>query len=243
MSGTLPLNTGRAAQVIAEWSQPVPTSGGKFTESLVFAHRKTLLKIVRKHLLDQAQPWARVLPGQLFHDLSASMRSVQQSCSDTLLIELALIIGQWARESADKPRIFQCRQRRAGTVEASSSPALHLARCGAYIVIANDVPPGRDQPPASVLRACFFGTPHPVDQPPGNAWRTMAQRVIWRWAKFDARFGAFRIHPDDHVRTVPQEAGHSLLRWQPRFISEENWGIRELADGSHGFRSLPTGAW
>jgi len=237
------VHSGGGSEVVAEWTQQLPIAGETLEAANVVARRKTLLKIVHKHVGDPAEPWCRWLPDQLFGDLIDITRSRSTVCPDELLVELASVIGEWAAGTAERPRVLRCRQQE-GEAEASRRwSVLHVARCGAYVVIDTEVPLGRHHTPANVLKTCFFATPHPADQPPGNAWRTMAQRVVWRWSSYDGRFGAFRIRPDSEQRAIPQETGDWALRWHPRFISEESWGIRELADGSLGFRSLPTGEW
>jgi len=238
---------GVVAGAIAEWKQLLPVTGMALEPCSVMARRKTLLKIVRKHVGNRAEPWSRVLPASLFDRLSAfaagtaTAKSVAQ-CPDTLLIELAGVIGEWAREAAEKPRLLCCWQQEENAV-AKRWSVLHVARCGAYVLVDTTIAMGQQRNPANLLKTCFFGTPHPEDHPPGNAWRTMTQRAIWQWASYDPRFGAFRIQADEMNRHVPQETGETVVRWHPRFVTDEHWGIRELADGTRGFRSLPTGAW
>lgn len=235
--------SGVAADVVAQWAQPLPVTGEACEMADVVARRKTMLKIVRKHVGDPAEPWRRWLPDRLFGGLIGIMRSRSTTYPDELLMELAGVISEWACGAAERPRLLRCRQQDAEAAASRRWSVLHVARCGAYVAIDTGVPIGPQRRPANVLKTCFFATPHPVDRPAGNAWRTMAQRVIWNWSSYDGRFGAFRIHPDSDQRAIPQETGDWALRWHPRFISMESWGIRELPDGSRGFRSLPGGDW
>jgi hypothetical protein len=244
--GTSPTTStppGGMPQAVAEWSQPLPDAGGKFVTETVVARRKTLLKIVRKHIANPAEPWARLLPEDLFRALAAHADPQGKSCPDIHLAALADIVGGWARTAADRPRVFHYRQQSEGGGHRQRSTVLHVARCGAYIVVDRGVVLGRDRLVANVLKTCFFSTPHPRDVPAGHAWRTVARRLISKWSAFDGRFGAFRIHPDHARRTVPQEHGVAAVQWEPRFISHEAWGMLELADGTTGFRILPAGEW
>jgi hypothetical protein len=242
-SSKSPVHSGGAANVFAEWTQLLPVAGEALETASVVASRRTLMKIVRKHVGDPAEPWRRWLPDGLLNALSDFARSGGTVCPDELLAELAGVIGEWAAGAADRPRLLRCRQQDGDVAASRRWSVLHVARCGAYVVIDIGVPVGRQKTATNVLKTCFFATPHPADHPPGNAWRTMAQRVIWRWSSYDGRCGAFRIRPDSDQRVVPQETGDSSLRWHPRFISAESWGIRELPDGGRGFRSLPGGTW
>ena len=230
------------AEIIVRWTQPLPVTAFAFEDRVVSVRRMTLEKIARKHVCHVRQPWGRVVPRPLLERLR-SLHLATADQRDAALVELAGVIRDVAAESASRPLLLRCQSCPGDRKRAIRSSILHVGRCGAYVAIDVGVSLGRGKEPVDLLRTCFFGTPHPADAPPGNAWRTMAQRLVFRWSDYDPRFGAFRIVPDETVRAVPQPEGPPMLRWEPRFISDERWGIRELADGTTGFRSLTPGSW
>lgn len=229
-------------EIIFRWTQPLPVTESSFEDRVVSARRRTLEKIAKKHVCDHRQPWDRILPRPLLERLTAPAAAPGDE-RDATLVELAGYIRDVAVEAATRPLLLRCQSQPGEGRRRIRASILHVGRCGAYVAVDAGVVPGRGREPLDLLKTCFFATPHPADVPPGNAWRTMAQRLVFRWSEYDPRFGAFRVVPDDLVRVVPQRDAPPMLRWQPRFISEERWGIRELADGSTGFRSLTPGKW
>lgn len=227
---------------VATWQQPLPGNNLRFGSATVVASRKTLLKIVRKHIGDQREPWERLLSANLLDSLRASGGDPQR-CGDDMLVELAKVIEMIARQSAERPLVLRHRCQLADAPKSRRWSVVHVTRPGAYVVIDQGVLLGPDRQPVNLLKTCFLATPHPRDQPPGNAWRTVAHRLLRKWAEFDPLVGAWRIRPTAAVKEVPQPDGPPALRWLPQFLSEEAWGVRELPDGGFGIRGLPWQVW
>lgn len=233
---------GACKDSVATWVQPQPNKDLGFSPAAVIARRRTLLKIVRKHICDPREPWERLLPDDLLTSLRNS-GGVPGRCGDDLLTELAEVIETVARHAAERPLLLRHRTQEVGAEKSRRWSVVHVTRPGAYVVVDVDVFGGPNRQPVNLLKTCFLPTPHPRDQPSGNAWRTVAQRLLYKWSEFDPRVGAFRISRPEAMREVPQRDGPPVLKWQPQFLSGEAWGVRELPDGGLGVRGLPRQAW